>query len=53
MAEQKALLSEAESRLNVLRRDFARIKKLYAENNVSEQQLDDAGLAVKGQEATL
>jgi multidrug efflux system membrane fusion protein len=53
VAEQKALLSEAESRLNVLRRDLARINKLYAENNVSEQQLDDAGLAVKGQEATL
>ena len=53
VAEQKALLSEAESRLNVQRRDLARINELYAENNVSEQQLDDAGLAVKQQEATL
>lgn len=53
VAEQKALLSEAESRLNVLRRDLARITELYAESNVSEQQLDDAGLAVKQQEATL
>jgi len=53
VAEQKALLSEAKSRLNVLRRDLARINELYAENNVSEQQLDDAGLAVKQQETTL
>jgi RND family efflux transporter MFP subunit len=53
VAEQKALLSEAKSRLNVLRRDLARINELYAENNVSEQQLDEAGLAVKQQEATL
>ncbi len=53
VAEQKALLSEAKSRLNVLRRDLSRINELYAENNVSEQQLDDAGLAVKQQETTL
>ncbi len=53
VAEQKALLSGAKSRLNVLRRDLSRINELYAENNVSEQQLDDAGLAVKQQEAIL
>ena len=53
VAEEKALLSEAKSRLNVLRRDLSRINELYAENNVSEQQLDDAGLAVKQQEAIL
>jgi RND family efflux transporter MFP subunit len=53
VAEQKALLSEAKARLKVLRRDLSRINELYAENNVSEQQLDDAGLAVKQQESIL
>jgi RND family efflux transporter MFP subunit len=53
VAEQKALLSEAQTRMNVVRRDLGRIKELHAENNVSDQQLDDAGLAVKQQEATL
>ena len=53
VAEQKALLSESKSRLKVLRRDLSRINELYAENNVSEQQLDDAGLAVKQQESIL
>ena len=53
VAEQKALLAEAEARLRVLKRDRNRIKELFAEKNVSEQQMDDAGLAVKQQEATL
>jgi len=53
VAEQKALLAEAETRLNVVRRDLSRIRELHAESNVSDQQLDDAGLAVKEQEATL
>jgi RND family efflux transporter MFP subunit len=53
VAEQKALLSEAQTRMNVVRRDLGRIKELHAEKNVSDQQLDDAGLAVKQQEATL
>jgi RND family efflux transporter MFP subunit len=52
VAEQKALLSEAESRLNVLRRDLNRIGELFEENNVSEQQMDEATLAVTQQEAT-
>ncbi len=53
VAEQKALLAEAETRLNVVRRDLGRIRELHAEKNVSDQQLDDAGLAVKEQEAVL
>ncbi|MGI9292300.1 MAG: efflux RND transporter periplasmic adaptor subunit [Gammaproteobacteria bacterium] len=53
VAEQKALLAEAETRLQVLQRDLKRIKELFEENNVSEQQMDDAGLAVKEQESTL
>jgi RND family efflux transporter MFP subunit len=53
VAEQKALLSEAETRLEVVRRDLGRIRKLHTENNVSDQQLDDAMLAVKEQEAQL
>ncbi len=53
VAEQKALLSEAQTRMNVVRRDLGRIKELHTEKNVSDQQLDDAGLAVKQQEATL
>jgi RND family efflux transporter MFP subunit len=53
VAEQEALLSEAQTRLNVVQRDLGRIKELHAEKNVSDQQLDDAGLAVKQQEATL
>jgi RND family efflux transporter MFP subunit len=53
VAEQKALLTEAEARLRVLKRDRNRIQELFAEKNVSEQQMDDAGLAVKQQEATL
>jgi RND family efflux transporter MFP subunit len=51
--EQKALLSEAQTRMNVVRRDLGRIKELHAEKNVSDQQLDEAGLSVKQQEATL
>ena len=51
VAEQRALLVEAETRLQVVRRDLGRIRELHAENNVSDQQLDDAGLAVKEQEA--
>ncbi len=53
VAEQKALLSEAEMRLNVLSRDLGRIRELFEENNVSEQQMDEAMLAVKQQETTL
>lgn len=53
VAEQKALLSEAKTRMNVVRRDLGRIEELHAEKNVSDQQLDEAGLAVKQQEATL
>jgi RND family efflux transporter MFP subunit len=53
VAEQKALLSEAETRLDVLSRDLGRISELFEENNVSEQQMDEAMLAVKQQEATL
>ncbi len=53
VAEQKALLSEAETRLDVFSRDLGRIRELFEENNVSEQQMDEAMLAVKQQEATL
>lgn len=53
VAEQKALLAEAETRLKVSSRDLARIRELFAEKNVSEQQMDDAGLAVKEHEAAL
>jgi RND family efflux transporter MFP subunit len=53
VAEQKALLAEAETHLRVVRRDLNRIRELFEEKNVSEQQMDDAGLAVKQQESTL
>lgn len=51
LAEQKSLLREARAKLEKLGRDLDRAKELFAENNVSEQFLDDARLAVIEQEA--
>lgn len=53
VAEQQALLAEAEVRMRTVERDLKRIRELYDENNVSEQNLDDALLAVEQQAATL
>jgi RND family efflux transporter MFP subunit len=53
VAEQRALLAEAEMRMRTVERDLKRIRELYDENNVSEQNLDDALLAVEQQAATL
>ncbi len=53
LAEQKALYSEAQVRMKTVQRDLKRIRDLYDENNVSEQNLDDAILAVEQQAATL
>jgi RND family efflux transporter MFP subunit len=53
VAEQTALLAEAQASLETRRRDLARVRELYAENNISEQALDDAQLAVEQQQATL
>ncbi|NND54518.1 MAG: efflux RND transporter periplasmic adaptor subunit [Gammaproteobacteria bacterium] len=52
-AEQKALFAEARVRMQTVERDLKRIRELYDENNVSEQALDDALLAVEQQTATL
>lgn len=51
LSEQRSLLREARARLDKLRRDLARTQDLYQQNNVSEQALDDAALAVVEQEA--
>jgi RND family efflux transporter MFP subunit len=51
VAEQSALLKEAKANLNIKRRDLDRIAELHAENNVSDQALDDAKLAVEQQQA--
>ena len=53
VAEQSALLSEATLRMKTVERDLKRIRELFDENNVSEQNLDDAQLAVEQQSATL
>lgn len=53
LAEQKALYSEAQVRMKTVQRELKRIRELYDENNVSEQNLDDAILAVEQQAATL
>jgi len=53
LAEQKALYAEAQVRMQTVQRDLERIRELYDENNVSEQNLDDAILAVELQTATL
>jgi len=51
LAEQESLLREARARLEKLKRDHARAEKLFADDNVSEQFLDDARLAVIEQES--
>ncbi len=53
VAEQKALLTEARADLEIRRRDLDRIRDLYEENNVSEQSLDDATLAVEQSKAAV
>jgi RND family efflux transporter MFP subunit len=53
LAEQKALYSEAKVGMKTVQRDLKRIRELFDENNVSEQNLDDAVLAVEHQTATL
>lgn len=53
VAEQTALLKESQVNVQVKERDLERIRKLFAENNVSEQALDDAKLAVEQQQAIL
>lgn len=53
VAEQRALLAEAETDLEVKQRDLERIRELFEENNISEQALDDARLAVDQRQATL
>ncbi len=51
LAEQRSMLKESEVKLEMLRRELARAKELYAANNVSEQFLDGAELDVAQQEA--
>ena len=53
VAEQRALLNEARADLEVKRRELKRIRELYDENNVSEQNLDDAALAVEQTQSML
>ena len=53
LAEQKALFAEAQVRMRTVERDLTRIRELFDENNVSEQALDDALLAVEQQTAAL
>jgi RND family efflux transporter MFP subunit len=53
VAEQRALLSEARTDLNIKQRDLVRIRELYDEKNVSEQNLDDATLAVEQRQSML
>jgi len=53
VAEQKALLAEAEADLEIKLRDEKRIRELFEENNISEQAMDDATLVVEQRRATL
>ncbi|MDP6436458.1 MAG: efflux RND transporter periplasmic adaptor subunit [Gammaproteobacteria bacterium] len=53
VAEQKALLVEAEVDLEIKLRDEKRIRELFEENNISEQAMDDATLVVEQRRATL
>jgi len=51
LAEQRSMLKESNVKLEMLRRELARAKELYAAKNVSEQFLDGAQLDVAQQEA--
>jgi RND family efflux transporter MFP subunit len=51
LAERRALLREAEVRLDQLQRDARRIESLFAERSVSERDRDNAELAARQQEA--
>ena len=53
VAEQIALHKESQVNVEIKQRDLERISELYAENNVSEQALDDAKLALEQQQALL
>ena len=53
LANQRSQLKESEVRLELLRRDYERAKKLFAEKNVSEQFLDTAELEMYQQEASV
>ena len=53
VAEQRALQTEARADLDIKRRDLGRIRELFDENNVSEQNLDDALLAVEQRQSML
>ena len=53
VAEQQALLAETQANLAIRQRDLKRIQELHAENNASEQSLDDARLAVEQQKSLL
>jgi RND family efflux transporter MFP subunit len=53
VAEQRALQTEARADLDIKRRDLDRIRELFDENNVSEQNLDDALLAVEQRQSML
>lgn len=53
VAEQRALQTEARADLDIKRRDLGRIRELFDEKNVSEQNLDDALLAVEQRQSML
>jgi RND family efflux transporter MFP subunit len=53
VAEQKALLAEARTDLEIKRRDLERVRELYDENNISEQSFDDSRLAVEQRRSLL
>jgi len=53
VAEQRALQTEARADLDIKRRDLDRIRELFDEKNVSEQNLDDALLAVEQRQSML
>lgn len=53
VGEQTALLKETQVNLEIKQRDLGRVRELYGENNVSEQALDDARLAVEQQQSLL
>jgi RND family efflux transporter MFP subunit len=51
LGEQESMLKEARVRLEMSRRDYARMVELHGENNISDQLLDDAELDVQQQES--
>jgi RND family efflux transporter MFP subunit len=53
VAEWTAMVKESQVNVQVKERDLGRVQELFSENNVSEQALDDAKLAVEQQQAML